>query len=564
MTTGGPERNDLSGDPAGGRRREHRVAAWVTTALAGLLVLFVLIAPSDFDRFTPAAFVRIPLEGLLGAALVLVVPTRVRPVVATVSGVALGLLAIVKIMDIGFDAVLYRPFDLVLDWPLFGPAVDFLEVTVGEAGAIGAIVLAVVLAVALLVLTTLSVLHLSRVVVRHRIATTRAVAVLAVAWITLAVPGVPIASTSAASFAYEHARQVHAGLQDQEKFAAEAAVDAFRGTPNAKLLNALHGKDVIVTFVESYGRAAIENPEIAPQVGAALENGSRRLRAAGFGARSGFLTSPTAGGGSWLAQATLLSGLWIDNQQRYRTLVASDRLTLNRAFQHAGWRTVGVMPAITQAWPEGNFFGYDRIYAASDLGYRGPRFSYATMPDQYTLSAFQRAERAKPDHAPVMVAIPLVTSHAPWSPNPRLIDWGDVGDGSIYNTMPAGNDPPEAIFGRDPSQVRADYRTSIEYSLNTLISYLETYGDDDLVLVFLGDHQPAQLVTGDGASRDVPITIVARDQAVLDRVSGWGWEDGLKPGPRAPVWPMNTFRDHFLTAFGPKAPPAQVAAPRGK
>ena len=42
------------------------------------------------------------------------------------------------------------------------------------------------------------------------------------------------------------------------------------------------------------------------------------------------------------------------------------------------------------------------------------------------------------------------------------------------------------------------------------------------------------------ASRDVPITIVARDQAVLDRISGWGWQDGLKPGPQAPVWRMDS------------------------
>jgi hypothetical protein len=78
---------------------------------------------------------------------------------------------------------------------------------------------------------------------------------------------------------------------------------------------------------------------------------------------------------------------------------------------------------------------------------------------------------------------------------------------------------------------------------------VQTYGDDRLVLIFLGDHQPAPIVTGAGASRDVPITIVTRDRAVLDRISGWGWQDGLKPGPQAPVWPMDAFRDRFLTAF---------------
>jgi hypothetical protein len=117
--------------------------------------------------------------------------------------------------------------------------------------------------------------------------------------------------------------------------------------------------------------------------------------------------------------------------------------------------------------------------------------------------------------------------------------------------MSGENAEPQAILTRDPTRVRTDYRTSIEYSLDSLISYVETYGGDNLVLVFLGDHQPAPIVVGDGASRDVPITIVAHDRAVLDRVSGWGWQNGLKPGPQAPVWRMDAFRDRFLTTFGP-------------
>jgi hypothetical protein len=76
------------------------------------------------------------------------------------------------------------------------------------------------------------------------------------------------------------------------------------------------------------------------------------------------------------------------------------------------------------------------------------------------------------------------------------------------------------------------------------------------VLVFLGDHQPAPIITGDVASRDVPVTIVAKDPAVLDRIAGWGWTDGLRPAPTAPVWRMDAFRDRFLTAFGPHADPS--------
>ena len=43
-------------------------------------------------------------------------------------------------------------------------------------------------------------------------------------------------------------------------------------------------------------------------------------------------------------------------------------------------------------------------------------------------------------------------------------------------------------------------------------------------------------------------TIVAKDPKVLDRIAGWGWTDGLKPDPAAPVWRMDTFRDRFLAA----------------
>jgi hypothetical protein len=535
----------------------HPVAARVTTALAGLLVLVALVAPNGTGQLTPGAFVRIPIEGLLGVALLLVLPARPRRVVATVAGIALGLLTILKIFDLGFAAVLARPFDPVIDWVLLGAAVGFVEASLGHLGAIASVVAAALLAAAVLLLVTLSVLRLTQVVVRRRTAATRAVAALGVVWVCCAllgaqlVPGVSVAAGSTAALAYDHAVQTGADLRDRKTFAAQLGVDAFRNTPDDKLLTALRGKDVVLTFIESYGRSAVQDPEFAPQVDALLADGDRRLAAAGFASRSAFLTSPTTGGGSWLAHSTLLSGLWIDNQQRYRDLEASDRMTLTSAFRRASWRTVGVMPGVTAPWPEAAFYGYDKLYASWDLGYHGPRFSFATMPDQYTLLTFQRDEREIPKRPPLMAQIVLMSSHAPWSPLPRPVSWSSVGDGSIYDSMAGVNAEPQAILTRDPTRVRADYRTSILYSLNSLISYVETYGDDNLVLVFLGDHQPAPIVVGQGASRDVPITIVARDRAVLDRISGWGWQNGLKPGPQAPVWRMDAFRDRFLTAFGP-------------
>ncbi|MGC4782301.1 sulfatase-like hydrolase/transferase [Micromonospora zamorensis] len=534
-------------------RPGRSIVARLVTVLAALLVLLVLTAPYDFGRLTPAAFVRIPLEALLVVALLLALPSRGSRLVATVTGVALGLLGLLKLLDLGFSAALSRAFDLVLDWALLDEAFAFLSESYGRPAAIGAAIALAVVAVGLPVLVTLSVRRLRRLVIGHRTGATRIVAALVVVWVACAafdvrvVPAVPVADTSATTLANGHGFQVRLRLDDRKTFSTQIEADRFAETPGDQLLTALRGKNVVIAFVESYGRDAVEDPEFAPQVGAVLDSGTSQLQAAGFAAQSGFLTSPTFGGGSWLAHDTLLSGLWIDNDQRHRTLLASDRMTLNGAFRRANWQTVGVMPAVSRAWPEGSFFGYERFYDARALGYRGPKFSFGTMPDQFTLSSWQRLEQAKQDGNPVMTELALVSSHAPWTPVPRLVDWATVGDGAIYR----GTAGEEDERRRSTAQIRADYRQSIQYTLSTLVSYVQTYGDDDLVFIFLGDHQPAAVVTGENASHDVPITIITRDRAVLDRVSGWGWQDGLKPGPQAPVWRMDTFRDRFLTAFGP-------------
>ena len=384
----------------------------------------------------------------------------------------------------------------------------------------------------------------------------RAVVVFGIAWVTFTVlgselvPYTPVASRSATAITVSHLLAIPTDLRDAREFDKVSKIDAFRNTPGDQMLTSLKGKDVVVAFVESYGRGAIENPDLAPQIDATLDNGSKTLKAAGFTARSGFLTSPTAGGGSWLAQSTLLSGLWVKNQSLYNKFIASDRMTLNGAFRKAGTRTVAVVPGVKKTWPEARVFGFDKIYDAKGMDYRGPKFSWSWVPDQYVLSHFEKTEHARTNRPPMMAEIPLTSSHMPWTPLPAMVDWNAVGDGSIFTPMAKGG-AGSSPYGNQ-KQVRERYRDAVKYTLTNLIQYLQKYGDDNLVMVFLGDHEPVPLVVGQNASRDVPITIVAKDPKVFDRISSWGWQDGLNPNPKAPVWRMDTFRDRFLTAFGPK------------
>ncbi len=129
-----------------------------------------------------------------------------------------------------------------------------------------------------------------------------------------------------------------------------------------------------------------------------------------------------------------------------------------------------------------------------------------------------------------------------------MVDPNQLGDGSIFNGMPAQGQSPTAVW-RDANKVRAAYAQSIQYSLNALISFVQTSADKNLVLIVLGDHQPSTIVSGQNANHNVPITIIARDPAVLNQISGWNWQDGLLPNPQAPIWPMSAFRDRLLTAY---------------
>ncbi len=544
------------------RQRLRTARSRLVTALAGLAVWAALVAPDDIDRLSPWTFARIPLEGLVVVVLALVLHPWARAMAAAVFGVLLGVLVILKILDIGFLAVLDRPFDPLNDWVYFGPGVGVLGDSIGNRAAVASAVTSAVIGVAILTLLPLCVVRLTRLVASHRRVCVRAVTGLGTVWVLCAVfglqlsPGAPLASTSAADQALDEVSQVRADIRSRQVFAKEIGLDRFDDTPDGQLLTGLRGKDVILAFVESYGRVAVQDSTFSPQVDAVLDAGTTRLRAAGFSSRSAFLTSPTFGAASWLAHSTLQSGLWVDSQQRYEQLLANDRLTLTRVFGRAGWRTVFDVPANTEDWPEGSsFYQFDQLYDSRNVGYRGPKFSYASMPDQYILSAYRRLELATTDRAPVMGEIDLVSSHHPWTPLPHLVDWDDVGDGSIFDGMPEQGESPDDAF-RDPARVRALYGQSVEYSLSSLISFVQAYPDPDLVLIVLGDHQPHSYVTGGHPGHDVPITIIAHDPAVMDAISGWRWQSGMNPGRDAPVWRMDTFRDRFLSAYGTQREPA--------
>jgi hypothetical protein len=120
----------------------------------------------------------------------------------------------------------------------------------------------------------------------------------------------------------------------------------------------------------------------------------------------------------------------------------------------------------------------------------------------------------------------------------------------------AADRPGPSVVWKRASSVQAAYGQSIQYSMSALTSFIQRSHDKNLVVIALGDHQPATVVSGDTANHDVPVMVIAHDPQVIAALDPWRWDQGLLPSPHAPVWPMSAFRNRFLDAYG--TPPASA------
>lgn len=513
------------------------VIAWIALAL-----------PDHPDAVGLDAFARLPLEWPLMMLLLLVVPRGLRKPAALGCGLLLLVVLFLKIADIGTKSAFQRPFNPYLDAKMLADGWNLMSGTVGTVTAIAGVAAVIVGLVLILVLFLTAARWFAEVPRPGR------------SWVIISLVAIMLLGGLAAFFgapriearmpSYLGARLALIVRSVEDMHVFETALARGEGPRMGEgLFRRLENKDIVLLFIESYGRSAIDDPRYAATTRSRLESVQAEIEKAGLQSASAWTTSPTVGGLSWLAHGTLLSGLWIDNQARYDRLMISSQPSLNRLFSQAGWKSVAAMPAITMDWPEAAYYGYRQILAAADLDYRGKPFNWVTMPDQYTLSAFERLGRipARAAGENVMAEIALISSHAPWTPVPTLVDWAAVGDGTIFNTQAESGDPPSVVWA-DPERVRRQYIETIDYSLETLGSYMARFGNDT-VFVILGDHQPAAIITGPNASRAVPIHVVSADRTLIEGFRAQGFTAGMLPGAQTREWRMDEMRQVLIDRF---------------
>ena len=311
-------------------------------------------------------------------------------------------------------------------------------------------------------------------------------------------------------------------------------------------LSAIGGADVLLVFVESYGAVTYDRPAFAQALESRRARFEEQAQASGLDVVSGFVVSPTFGGSSWLAHVSFLTGVEVKDESTNVRLMAQKRRTLVSALGGRGYRTVAVMPGLQEYWPEGAFYGFDRIYDTQQLAYTGPSFGWWPIPDQFALAQLDHLELARKDRAPVFAFLPTTSTHTPFSPTPPYqASWARMLTSRPYDEaeyQKAWAQPPDWL-NLGPSYVH-----SIDYALATLGGFVGLPRTRDVVLVLIGDHQPPAVVSGEGAPWDVPVHVLSNRGALLDALIARGFTRGMHPR-RAPLMRMHELMPALTTAM---------------
>lgn len=517
---------------------------------AAAFVFAVLVLPNHPGTMKWTALNRWPLE--LPVLLLGMVAIGRRLGIIYIVAFLLLISIVIKVADYGMFSAFNRTFNPILDTFLIGAGLSLLQDSIGGLLTIMAIAGALVALVLLFVLLERSLRCWANLAPDRPLRISAAVLAMMGAGWAVADAGHHLEfwrfEKSPPGTAWTTRLTVKRGIEVRQtatklaRFAEDAQSDVYANTSG--LLNALEGRDVILIWIESYGRASFDNALYAPTHLETLHNAEAEIAQTGLTMKSGWLTSPTSGGQSWLAHGSLASGLWTSDNGRYNAMLASGHKWLFHFAQDAGYRTSAIMPAITVGWPESLAMGFELIVPAADIPYKGEPFRWVTMPDQFTLATY--ASLLPDDPRPDFVQIALISSHAPWTPIPDIVPWDTVGDGTVFNEMAARGPAPKDLW-RDHDAVRDAYRRSVDYVLRATFSHVARLGDAAPMVIVAGDHQAAGFVAGSD-NMDVPVHMIGPPE-MLARIDHWEWTAGLIPSPDGPVRRMDTFRNAFLDAF---------------
>ena len=571
---------------------QSRIGALASVAL-GLGVLNLLLAHGNaWPTLWPAAEWRLALELAPAVALIAAwgvlygqVPRRLQVALAVLG----TLWVVLHYIDVTVPAVLGRRINVYWDAPHLGAVVrmgsrDGLSaqgLLALAGGILGLALLYGVVRGCVVLLARGAEQGPGRTLMLTFVGATLAL------WLTHGLSGRPAAHTFAPTVTgmlAEQYRLLSTALSRTAGVERLGPGPAFTGT-----LAGLDGADVLILFAEAYGAVTLDRPDIARALDSHRNKLADAITASGRQVVSARLVSPTFGGASWLAHASLLSGLDMRDPGDYQLLLTTERPTLVRHFAANGYRTVGWLPGIQLPWPEGAFYGFERYADAGRIGYAGRPFGFWRIPDQASMALIHAQEfggdfRSRYDantdpgagtpsanandsansdvrtslsaltapvegavRQPRLIVFPTVTTHAPFRALPPYRDdWASLLGTEAFTADEV--DAAEAVPTNWSDPLPA-YLASMRYQFDWLTDYLARYAPANLVTIVIGDHQPIGSVSGPDQPWDVPVHVITNKPALLARFESAGFLPGLVP-PETPLGPTHALTPILIDAFG--------------
>ncbi len=304
---------------------------------------------------------------------------------------------------------------------------------------------------------------------------------------------------------------------------------------------------VYLLAVESYGTLLERHPDLRDPYRDLMRRMQDTLAADGWHMASARAEAPVQGGRSWLAIASLLTGVQVDRQVLYnRFLERPDRVPhLVRFLKRQGYHTVALQPFTFErpGLPTRNIYDFDVTLYRDDLAYAGPAYGLADAPDQYSLNFAHRTHLA--GRAPYFLFFETVDSHALWNYGlpPVLPDWrqfneaGGAGSEARDALEQAGR-PPGALLPDSLTRPRiydqpqsTRYLRHIAYDLQVIRDYLLDTAPEGSLVLLLGDHQPPLFGT---ENAEVPLHVLSTDASLVESVRARGFTEGLRPRAERP------------------------------
>jgi len=309
--------------------------------------------------------------------------------------------------------------------------------------------------------------------------------------------------------------------------------------------------DIHLIVVESYGATLLYRPEYLEVMRPLYTELDAALDKAGYVVFSGTVASPAFGGRSWLADGTLLTGVFIPDQLTYDSIAKGGQpARLLELVEKAGYHRVYAAPGTRNApddWRQ--VYAFDTYLLRYDFEYTGPFIALGAMPDQYLLD-YTAGKILQPERKEFAVYL-LVSSHVPFEVIPIYQNaWEFPLGGKEFETGMLRNFDNDWLSGNELAE---GYLAGMEYSLRSSVGYFTDKLDGLNIGLIVGDHQPRKPVSHSTADYQVPFHLVLPRSLYTDttilRLSDWKLKAGMEPDTDPDAKGMDSLPDMLELLF---------------